>query len=501
MPIIKVVRTPEHGAYGADHFPGFGTVLRPVKDPEGVEITKEMANTIRLDPSFPRIPPSLANRISDLYIEMLNRGAGKNSRFVDSQKEVSVVLLRDVETLSKWRVLVPTQVVGGASVNADYEKPLCDIETGETITSFPPDGWAVAGTSHSHNTMGAFFSSTDDRNELPQPGLHFVCGAFRHVEGGGWNFDVAASMVYHGKRYESVIGEDGKPRKMVWTDIVDFTRIESDDYDAHKNCYEFVKMEPPKDWDHAGFQTARGGGIVSRRGGFGWGSDWGFDDDDREFAAYYYGDHRGGSRDRFGDYQLDEIEGDFTEAAFEEWCRTFDKRMDEGKHDYRKTPRPKPDTPILAFPDDFTKIDIRPRIEIDTRDSLWAVRQTRYGANETQSHICYVVTVGDKKEYWSSHTIGAESALVRLEPILAKTLTKWAKKQRRGERVIERANQKDSVVAPIQFSTRGVRSDEFTQYEIESMVEAWASNLKQRSDLRIAIRKALGNHHDGTSRR
>ena len=500
MPIIKVVRTPESGAWGADHFPGFGTVLRPVKDPEGVEITKEMANTIRLDPSFPRIPPSLANRISDLYIEMLNRGAGKNSRFVDSQKEVSVVLLRDVETLSKWRVLVPTQVVGGASVNADYEKPLCDIETGETITSFPPDGWAVAGTSHSHNTMGAFFSGTDDRNELPQPGLHFVCGAFRKAENGGWNFDVAASMVYHGKRYESVIGEDGKPRKMVWTDIVDFTRIESDDYDAHKNCYEFVKVEAPPDWDHAGFSRSRGRGVITRYGGDY--SDFGFglDDYDREFAAYYYGDHRGG-HSLFVPHNLDEIDGDFTDAAFEEWCRAYDKRVDDGKHDFRTQPKPKPDTPILAWPVDLGDIKIEPRDKIDTRDTLWAVRQIRFGSAEIGSHIVYVVTVGDKKEYWAEHTPGSASALVRLEPILHRTLTKHAKKQRRGERVGQRANAKDSVVVPITFATRGVRSDEFTQVEIENMIEAWASNLKQRSDLRIAIRKALGNHHDGTSRR
>jgi len=499
MPIIKVVRTPENGAWGADHFPGFGTVLRAVRDPEGIEITKEMASAIRLDPSFPRIPPSLANRISDLYIEMLNRGAGQNQRHVDSQKEVSVVLLRDVETLSKWRVLVPTQVVGGASVNADYEKPLCDIETGETITHFPPDGWAVAGTSHSHNTMGAFFSGTDDRNELPQPGLHFVCGAFRKAENGGWNFDVAPSMVYHGKRYESVIGEDGKPRKMSWTDIVDFTRAEDQDYDAHKNCYEFVKVEAPPDWDHAGFSRSRGGGVITRYGGDYSGFGFGLDDDDREFAAYYYGDHRGWRcRD---EYQIDEIEGDFTEAAFEEWCRAFDKRMDEGKYDYRKTPRPKPDTPILAWPMDVKDIRIEPRDKIDTRDTVWALRQIRYGSAEIGSHIVYVVTIDGKKEYWSAHTTGSASALVRLEPILHRTLTKHAKKQRRGERVGQRANAKDSVVVPITFATRGVRSDEFTQVEIENMIEAWASNLKQRSDLRIAIRKALGTNQHGVSDR
>lgn len=499
MPILKVVRTPENGAWGADHFPGFGTVLRAVKDPEGIEITKEMTTAIRLDPSFPRIPANLANRVSDLYIEMLSRGAGKDARTVDSSKEVSVVLLRDEETLLKWRVLVPTQVVGGASVNADYEKSLCDIETGEEVKVFPPPGWLVAGTSHSHNTMGAFFSGTDDRNELPQPGVHFVVGTIHEkVSGDGWTFSVAPSIVYHGKRYEQVIDTDGKIRKMDWLDIVEFNAQEN--FVAHANCYEYVKVEAPKDWDHTGFSAARS----TPHGGFGYGLEGdeyplypGTSEHSSALGRYY--------QDRFerDDFDvIDEIDGDVTEAAFEEWLRKYDKRVGAGFVDHRRRVRPKPDTPVLAYPKNYVDLTILPRNEVDTRDTLWTIRQSNFGEVAVENGISWIVVNPDgKKEYWVPHINGHNSALVRVEPVLMHELTKRAKRQRRGRLVSERAGPKDSVARTISFMTRGVRSEDFTQTEIENMIEAWGSNLKQRSDLRIAIRKVLGNLNDGSSQR
>lgn len=102
--------------------------------------------------------------------------SGGNTSYNNSELEVSCLLLRKISDLSQWRILIPTQNVTRGSVNATFDK-CCDLVTGEEITQFPPPGWAHAGSSHSHNTMTAFFSSTDDSNELGVPGLHIVLGS------------------------------------------------------------------------------------------------------------------------------------------------------------------------------------------------------------------------------------------------------------------------------------------------------------------------------------
>lgn len=501
MPILKLVRTKADGTWGADHFPGFGTVLLPALDPDGIELTKEMSEAIRLDPKFVRIPASLGDRISSLYVTML--GAAKG-RVVDSSKEVSVVLLRDVETMTKWRVLVPTQEVGGASVSADFEKPLCDIETGEEVTLWPPEGWAHAGSSHSHNTMGAFFSKTDDENELPVPGVHFVLGSFEKSdpknENSGWRFHVAPSIVYQGRRYEHVFdAETGKPREMSWNDIVDFGADEKSR--EHENVAKYVTTVSyaTKANEHYGK------GWVDRDYTMGFG--YGLDDDSNMIEAAwrdYYGRGRGKIGDTSGDmlswrgWHPDSL----TDLSkYPEWLKAFDKkRMISGHGHPPETRALQRGVPVLVFGAESRgpSVDLV-TVTNGTTGFLWCLRQQCFGSpivEEGLARVIYGKGVAEDRYFLSSGEGPSSEALKFHEviPMFRGELNKWAKRQRRTDKVMEKLSltlEDGGSEGEFVFVTRGVSSTDFTPAEIEQLVEAWASNLQQRTTLRLAFRKSI----------
>ena len=100
------------------------------------------------------------------FAEMTKRGTG--------DLEVSCRLLRNEQ--NEYRIAVPVQQVSGVSVRVDSFDHAIDITTGEVIQHWPPEGWSPVGSSHSHNTMDSFFSGTDDKYELGDPGLHIVVG-------------------------------------------------------------------------------------------------------------------------------------------------------------------------------------------------------------------------------------------------------------------------------------------------------------------------------------
>lgn len=507
MPILKVVRSIAHGAFAADNFPGFGTVLRQTQDPEGLPITKELVDAIRLDPGFVKVPGHLGARIAGLYVTMLNEGAGGNKSYsVDTSKEVSVVLLRDVETMQKWRVLVPTQVVGGASVNADYEQPLCDIETGVEEKQFPPEGWAHAGSSHSHNTMGAFFSGTDDRNELPVPGIHFVCGKFRHEDEKNLEsamiFDVAPSIVYLGKRYEHVVDDEtGKPRKMSWKDIVDF---DGPGLNEHENAYDYVKLVAPNSWDNKGFDSMRGKDgkfqlAADSEYGFGYGgylTDW----EEAMIRRYHGGKITSGEMPSFRMWEPDEI----TDLAkYPEWIEAFDKRhtASSGACETRTIRR---GVPVLVFPlslNEMVEVDVTGEVKV-----LWCLRQSWYGSPNQDISCARVSKDKDGKHHYyvsiGGTVMSGKLRFFEVQPMFKGECGKWAKKQRRGKKVEERGPV-ERVLAlgdgkrntPFTFTTRGVSSSDFTGPEIIQMIEAWCSNIDQRTDVRIGAREILSDHY------
>lgn len=515
MPILQVLRTPKGGAVGADYFPGHGTILRPVDDPDGVALDPELFTAIRLDPNFQKIPASLANRISDLYVTMLGRQkeAGFTFNLTDSQKEVSVVLLRDEETQTKWRVLVPTQVVGGASVEADYTKPLCDIETGEKVEQFPPPGWLHAGSSHSHNTMGAFFSSVDDKNELPMPGVHFVLGGFRQStdEGVSWNFDVAASIVYHHRRFERVIeqGPDGQRvfRKLVWQDILEFTLDTK--YEAHANVHQYISVEKPQ-------ITVVGGGHSGYA---------------RDYALEgYYGrsllgftesdDHRRRpidvrnkelvSRVRSKVQHIKRANLDDRNSVID-WLTAFDSMMSSfgiglvhRAFDDAVSPNEViTKRGIVLVPKDLNDKG-RPRMELPARSTTgyWCPRQSHVGTMLLEVGLFFLVESGSDVVPYIQVGYGGSGATMWREAkaVFAAQLADEARAQRAAlgikeivrldgaaiQREIDFDERDEALIAQLdaefddwdegdeEFATRGVKASDFTKTEVDLLIRSWS---------------------------
>ena len=194
MTTPQILRTKNKGCFQVIKSSAWGRYLEKVDDPEGVEASEEQLSKFHLNQDFPKLPKELWAAIISLYFEMCD----PNNKTVDTTSEVSVVFLRKSDDLSQWRVLVPTQEVGSTAVSAKFEK-LCDIITGEEITQFPPEGWVHAGSSHSHNTMSAYFSKTDDDNELSVPGMHIVVGDIDIKEK---KYKLEPSIVLRGKRFK-----------------------------------------------------------------------------------------------------------------------------------------------------------------------------------------------------------------------------------------------------------------------------------------------------------
>ncbi len=216
-----IIRTQSGKCYGMRMSPMWGRRLIECKDPEGMVLSSDELSKIQLIPNFPKIPANIWARIIKLYFHFND----PNNKTVDSRSEVSVRFSRRHDDPSVWRCAVPRQEVGGATVKASFITGMCDIETGETLDVWPPEGEFDAGSSHSHNTMGAYFSGIDDENELPCPGLHAVVG---EINDKTLRYTVVASIVLDKRRL--VVQPD---------DVMDLTPTKNITF--HPNVLNFVK--------------------------------------------------------------------------------------------------------------------------------------------------------------------------------------------------------------------------------------------------------------------
>lgn len=239
------------GYYRILHAKDWGKILIPSDNPDGTDLSDFELNGIQINPDFPKIPVDLWAPYIELCFFMCPEGKKLNNKFHDSQLEVQVCLLRDVATKTKWKIVVPKQEVSGVSVKAELAENI-DIATGEKYHQFPPPGWVHAGSSHSHNTMEAFFSSTDDKSELTIPGLHIVVGAINHKT---HVYEYEPSVVLRKTRKEVELdqvvdikaGED-IPQIDFHPDVIDYIdTVVSANRKLYKNKEEEKKEETPKE--------------------------------------------------------------------------------------------------------------------------------------------------------------------------------------------------------------------------------------------------------------
>jgi hypothetical protein len=163
-----VFRTPLDGCYRQVITP-YGKHLAKARDPlSDGDLPKEVRLSFELHENPPQIPAALWNAWVLLCFELVHNSNGV---------EVGCRILRCISKPDEWRILIPDQSVTGASVHSEGFDNSIDLITGETIPSYPPEDWQPMGTSHSHNTMEAFFSAIDDSTELGDPGLHIVVGS------------------------------------------------------------------------------------------------------------------------------------------------------------------------------------------------------------------------------------------------------------------------------------------------------------------------------------
>lgn len=200
----------------------WGQFLAPTVDPDAdTVITQEQLEGFELHLDIPKIPAGLWASWINLCIEMVRRGTG--------DLEVSCRLLRNHE--GHYRICIPQQKVTGVSVRVESFDKAVDITTGEVIEQWPPEGWRPCGSSHSHNTMDAFFSGTDDRYELGDPGLHIVVGKIDVNTG---EYTLKASVTANQRRFN--------------IDAADVVELEDDglQYPYAPECLAVIQITPSK---------------------------------------------------------------------------------------------------------------------------------------------------------------------------------------------------------------------------------------------------------------
>jgi len=224
MTTATIVRSLRHGAFKVRTC-HWGSYLAPCDDPDGDKNFKpeEAIKEFLVPDDLHRIPDDLWQRWIQLCFYYAPKTKG-------TSLEVGVRLLVSATDPSKYRIIVPRQSVSGGSVHATNFDDSVDIETGEAIASYPPDGWIPCGSSHSHGTMGAFFSAVDDGNELGDPGLHITVGRI-NADPKVMGYELVASVTADRRRY-----------RLPYETFVDTAPIKAT---YHPKVLEWVKAERP----------------------------------------------------------------------------------------------------------------------------------------------------------------------------------------------------------------------------------------------------------------
>lgn len=209
--MTQFIRT-KYGCYTlAENF--FGSHPIKIEDPEADEtISFDDLRQFKLG-TFSKIPADLWTAWVKLCFHFVEAGCNT---------EVSCRLMHD--EAGNWRILIPRQEVGGASVRVKTFDESVDIITGEEHDFYPPEGWRPLGSSHSHNTMGAFFSGTDDHYEIDDPGAHITVGG---IKLGTRQYEIAASVTANKTRF-----------KLAYDNLLDATPVEGVNF--HPKVLDYI---------------------------------------------------------------------------------------------------------------------------------------------------------------------------------------------------------------------------------------------------------------------
>jgi hypothetical protein len=97
------------------------------------------------------------------------------------KSEVAILLYYSFDK-KEWGWLVPKQTVAGASVDYKVDESSKFVtHDGKQLDSVP-EGFSQMGSIHSHASMSAFHSGTDDKDEFHFDGLHITIGSFNSLE-------------------------------------------------------------------------------------------------------------------------------------------------------------------------------------------------------------------------------------------------------------------------------------------------------------------------------
>jgi hypothetical protein len=140
------------------------------------------------------------------------------------------------------------QIIQAATVRTARTKsggvPCVDILTGEEFDSYDIEDWVVSGTMHSHNTMAAFWSATDTKDETDISGAHCTMGCISED-----TVDLCASIVQNKNRYvfspsrivdlSSLKTVDKKELK------AQTIHIDTSDVVLNEKVFSYIKLQEP----------------------------------------------------------------------------------------------------------------------------------------------------------------------------------------------------------------------------------------------------------------
>jgi hypothetical protein len=282
--------------FGVQKWDNLGAIFLRCDNPDGHDIPDNWVDGVLLD-DVPKIPADIWSATIRLYMHFLERDDLQESLRLqnrpDAGLEVAVFFTYNprVRSIQAW---CPTQAISGASVEIDYLEPIVNLLTGMRVeegVNGLGDDEMKRGTSHSHNFMGAFFSGTDDRNELPQPGIHIVAGEFKkNAETNRWTYTIASSVVVNGRRYRKILERTPEGvlalRPLEYRDLIDFDTESSATF--HASCLDMITVDREALRKERPAQMSRGTPTTSTPGAGWWGNEWDGQHSTRDDMAEYY---------------------------------------------------------------------------------------------------------------------------------------------------------------------------------------------------------------------